>query len=338
MRFFSGIRYVFTLAGLLLPLSVFAAPRIAVDSPTHDFGSVRIKGDAPTVDHVFTLSNTGDEELVISGVNTSCGCTTARLTTDHLPPGQTVALNTSLSLKGRRGEMSKTITVSSNDPDTPKLNLTLKVNAEQDVDVSPAYVTFRVDPGVQKTTESLVLIRFNSPTPYKISGFNPKALEFCTVELEELRAGFEYQLRFKLNNADSLKEPRRTEMFVLNTDHPDMPVLQIPVSYYSLAQPVQKAMSVYPQYITLPAQLANGSPFKHTMLIRSNLNRPLSVLSITPPNDTVAISTQQVSAAYVRFEVTFSNVDSSLDGKSINIQAGHVGDEPEQFQVPIRLR
>lgn len=97
-----------------------AAPAIYVVLPVYDFGSV-FEGIAAA--HTFMIKNTGDEVLEISGISASCGCTTAELATTSIEPGESVALDVLVNTTGFGGTISKSITVYSNDPETPLLSL-----------------------------------------------------------------------------------------------------------------------------------------------------------------------------------------------------------------------
>ena len=97
-----------------------AAPAIYVVLPVYDFGSV-LEGIA--VEHTFMIKNTGDEPLDISGVNAQCGCTATEMATKSIAPGESVALDVLINTTTFGGTISKLITVYSNDPDSPLLNL-----------------------------------------------------------------------------------------------------------------------------------------------------------------------------------------------------------------------
>lgn len=105
---------------VIVSAAAFAAPTIYVVMPVYDFGSVT---EGIAVTRTFTLNNTGDEVLEISGVRASCGCTTTDLATDSIEPGESVDLDVLVDTAGFDGTISKTITVYSNDPETPVLSL-----------------------------------------------------------------------------------------------------------------------------------------------------------------------------------------------------------------------
>ncbi len=94
-------------------LAATAAPRLSVDLSAYSFPDT-VEGMA--VMHTFLLTNTGDEELLITEVQVSCGCTTTALASDRLQPGEAVGLTVMVNTEGFRGAISKTIFVASNDP------------------------------------------------------------------------------------------------------------------------------------------------------------------------------------------------------------------------------
>ena len=60
-------------------------PLFAMTVRSHDFGQIYESWD---VTHVFVIENNGDSDLVIGNLVTSCGCTTAELTSSVIPPGE----------------------------------------------------------------------------------------------------------------------------------------------------------------------------------------------------------------------------------------------------------
>jgi rhodanese-related sulfurtransferase len=100
-----------------------AAPAIQVDDPVF---TTNVQSDSQ-VSHTFRLSNAGDEVLSIQSVHTSCGCTTAALTTSELGPGDSVDLEVLINTEGFSGTVTRTVWVKSNDPTTPELTLTLEM-------------------------------------------------------------------------------------------------------------------------------------------------------------------------------------------------------------------
>lgn len=87
------------------------------ENNTVDYGNVN-KGSNGK--RIIKIQNVGDKPLIISNINTSCGCTVPQWTTEPIAPGKkgeiTVTYNTS-----NVGRFSRTITISSNDVKKPNL-------------------------------------------------------------------------------------------------------------------------------------------------------------------------------------------------------------------------
>ncbi len=118
---------------LAIATAAYGSPKIHVEDPTYDFGSV-LEGFAVT--HVFTVRNAGDEVLTIGRVAASCGCTTTQLATDRLAPGESVELEVLVDTAGFGGTISKSIYVYCNDPEyadassSDRPRFTLRVTGE----------------------------------------------------------------------------------------------------------------------------------------------------------------------------------------------------------------
>jgi len=95
-------------------------PQISLSEEEWDFG--KIKEDERPV-HIFTIKNTGGEELIISRVRASCGCTAIMLSSDHIPPGKSAELKTTFNPTGYEGLVKKDIYIESNDPQRPKTKI-----------------------------------------------------------------------------------------------------------------------------------------------------------------------------------------------------------------------
>ena len=67
------------------------------------------------------IKNSGDEPLKIRGVSSSCGCTTLRLKQRIVLPEKEVELRFVVDTRGKLGLIEKTITLHTNDADSPHI-------------------------------------------------------------------------------------------------------------------------------------------------------------------------------------------------------------------------
>lgn len=93
----------------------------------HNFGKVK---EGKVTEYTFKLANKGSSTLQIKDVRTSCGCTAALLSSKSIAPGEEGTLKVELDTKNRHGQMSRTITITSNDQKEPKKVLTIHADIE----------------------------------------------------------------------------------------------------------------------------------------------------------------------------------------------------------------
>ena len=77
----------------------------------YDFGDI-YQGDK--VEHIFKFENTGNEPLIITNVQTTCGCTAPNWPRDPVIPGQESVIKVVFNSAGKIGRQNKVITIISN--------------------------------------------------------------------------------------------------------------------------------------------------------------------------------------------------------------------------------
>ena len=203
------------LFGFLPPL--FATPRLIIVPETNDFGEA---SSGESVQAPFTLRNGGDEPLHIAYVRTSCGCTTTALDKRELAPGEETSLVATLSLKGRSGPQSKTLTIGSNDPDHPDMQALIHGTAICHLTISPSLIyLFSVTQG-QPVTRT-VDITSESNTPFQILSIEAShpdlAVQVFTTDSNAYRLEVTLPATWPAGRID--------ESLRIHTDHPKAPLL-----------------------------------------------------------------------------------------------------------------
>jgi hypothetical protein len=126
-------KYLFLILVLGFAVQVFGqevktteGPVITWDKKTHDFGDI-VQGDK--VEHTFYFTNTGNEPLIITNVQVSCGCTTPKgWPRDPIPVGGKGELSISFNSAGKMGKQSKPVTIVSNAVNTDGTQITFTTN------------------------------------------------------------------------------------------------------------------------------------------------------------------------------------------------------------------
>jgi len=77
----------------------------------HNFGSIKA---GEKVGCIFSFTNTGDADLILTAASASCGCTVPRYEKKPVAPGGKGAIEVIFDSSGRSGLQSKTVVVQSN--------------------------------------------------------------------------------------------------------------------------------------------------------------------------------------------------------------------------------
>jgi hypothetical protein len=126
-----------------IPVSRPDRPPVAADGPrllfletTGDLG-VLYQGEKGV--HDFVFRNAGRSTLTISEVRASCSsCTVAELARRRYAPEETGTIHVELGTSAYHGRVEKTITVASNDPRQPQINLVVAAQVKLEAKFSAA--------------------------------------------------------------------------------------------------------------------------------------------------------------------------------------------------------
>jgi hypothetical protein len=142
-------------------------PKVVVENPLFDFGTAT---EATMVNHTFKLKNEGKGRLLITGVKTSCGCTAAKPEKNNLGPGEETEIAVGFDTHFQKGHQVRTITVSTNDPNTPQAIMTIQGVVKQQVSATPADVAFgKVKQGTEVTKEVIISDLTNRKDPFIVT-------------------------------------------------------------------------------------------------------------------------------------------------------------------------
>ena len=209
------------------PAEAALAPKIVCDAPVFDFGD---KNNSEFVEHDYPIRNAGTLSLEIRSVHASCGCTAVKPSQDVVPPGGEASIRARLDLRGRNGIQQKTITVESNDPETPNLLLQLKGNAVQALRAEPSSLFFgRIGPdGVRSRTFDVI----SGKGPMQIASYRTDNPLLVLTPVEAAPGGDGSIHRFELAIDPSAPEGNIAGSAFVKTDMADLPEISIPVAAY----------------------------------------------------------------------------------------------------------
>ncbi|MFA7326790.1 MAG: DUF1573 domain-containing protein [Candidatus Kapaibacterium sp.] len=192
-------KFILSMLSVLMIASVaYAQPKLEIiGGNSYDWGKVGPK-DSPLKTKV-KIKNTGNEQLLITNVKPSCGCTTAPLDKDKLNPGETATIDVSFNVGSNAGVNSKTIRITSNDPANSTTIFRLSADVEKAVVVSPAYFAFN-QMEVGKEESSRVSIKNTGKKPLTISNItkSPADLKLNLSGTKTLKPGESFDLVAKV--------------------------------------------------------------------------------------------------------------------------------------------
>ena len=93
---------------ILLFLALLFAGQPQFDKTVHDFGTIGLKDGPQTC--TFTVTNVGDDDLMIYAVVSSCGCTNVDWTHTAIKPGEKGTITATYSNEDGPYPFDKTIT------------------------------------------------------------------------------------------------------------------------------------------------------------------------------------------------------------------------------------
>jgi len=108
-----------------------SAPEIKFEKKIHDYGTIAKSSDGICE---FVFKNVGNEPLIITSIQKSCGCTTPTWDQKPILPGQTSSIKVGYDTQ-RLGAFNKQITVISNAVNSTEV-LTIKGNVAENVQTS----------------------------------------------------------------------------------------------------------------------------------------------------------------------------------------------------------
>jgi len=115
---------------ILINAAVFAQGGAKIEfkdkDNTIDYGTVN-KDDDDGV-RVFEFTNTGDAPLIITNVQSTCGCTVPSKPTEPIAPGKTGQISVKYNM--HTGPIRKTITVESNAVNVEEGRVAIKIKGE----------------------------------------------------------------------------------------------------------------------------------------------------------------------------------------------------------------
>ena len=237
-------------AALSTSATEVAAPQIQCQEATFDFGS---HDASEMVEHTFLVKNTGTADLEIKKVQPACGCTTAELDKNIIPPGDSAKIAAKLSLAGRSGEVQKPINIDSNDPTNPTLQLLIKGIVSADFQISPSTMMMRKD-SPEASASASVIVKSLKNEPFEIL---TSQSESGKLKIRWDKLPDENAFQVTANLEDHHEPGQYGDKITLETNHPTRKQLELSDIIDEMRALTQKLI------FAVPRKSKNLTPVKH---------------------------------------------------------------------------
>lgn len=295
-------------------------PVISCPDSIFDFGN-RDASEMP--EHTFLIENKGSADLEIKKVQPACGCTTAELEKNIIPPGASTKVTAKLSLAGRAGEVFKPISIESNDPANPALQLIMKGIVGADFQISPSTMLLRKDSPEAPATAS-VIVKSLKNEPFEILSAKSESSKL-KVRCDKFPEENSYQVTANLE--DHFPSGQYADKITLETNHPTRKQLEISVLVI-----VPTPIVVAPTKIILDPN--SKAPVSRTIILKNPAKDVISIDKIETPDPSITSRTEIMGDFGVK--LTLGNIipSPSLNGQSIRI----VLTTGQEILIPFELR
>ncbi|HEX5718671.1 MAG TPA: DUF1573 domain-containing protein [Thermoanaerobaculia bacterium] len=262
-------------AATLLAQGATGKPKAVAVEPIKDVGFVA-KGEMAI--HEFVIRNDGDALLELREVRAACGCTVADFD-KTIAPGKTGKVRVTLDTGTFNGPIAKGVTVYTNDPEVPTIELTVRTDVGQFVKVKPGYARFIMVQGEKEgkivqtlwtpDKTPLEIVKVESPYPFlKLRFWEAKPEERLTENADQQQWKVEAVLASDAP-VGALTEPVR-----IHTTHPKQKLVQIPVSGF-----VRPVMAVTPPVVDI-GQVDGKVPVRFSLNVRNFATEPIKVTGV----------------------------------------------------------
>lgn len=263
----SLIRRTFVAALLILPFAVIAAdgPKANVLLPTFDFGTVNY---GQKVQHEFLVRNDGNQPLRITDAASRCPCLKA--TFDPLiGPGQIGKIRVEMDTAALSDYQREIVTLSVNDPKSPKVNVLLQGRIRGPVVITPSEIVLKLIRGEQKSQE--ITIENNRKKPLKLVSVS-STKPAVSAKLTTVQQGQKYRV---VASVDPSLAPGSVvgDLIIPSSDRAEPP-MKIPYSVLVLS-PIQ----VRPNVIYVGAKEGDDVTRKETVALRHLKGRKFEIKS-----------------------------------------------------------
>jgi hypothetical protein len=300
-------------------------PRMTFATNTYHFGKVSA---GALVKYTFIVTNTGDQTLVISKVAPGCHCTTAGDWTKarQIEPGRTGEIPLQFDSGAFRGDVTKTITVTSNDKLAPVQSIYLQGTIWRAIEVTPQFAYINVLPDEPSSLKTVVHISNKSDVPVTLSDPTSANGKF-KAELKTIKPGKEFELT--VTAVPPLAPGNTSGTISVKTSLTNMPIINI-----TTIAAVQPALAVSPTQIVLSPEIDRWTT--NIVSITANGSKPIVLSDAMVFDHRVRVELKEITPGHA-FQVVaaFPPEFRLAEGQRVELSVKSNNPEQPVIIVPI---
>jgi hypothetical protein len=165
-----------------------------------------------------TIKNIGDDTLRLQRVKASCGCTAALVKDDDLAPSDSTVLSITFDSGKMEGLVEKEVSITSNDPDQPKVIVRFRANVITILKADPHAFIFLKCAKESSYTKTITLTNPSSEHTIHILSIDPKSNSLrVTAATPVLKPGESTQLT---GTFQAIEQGFSRISIIVSIDHP----------------------------------------------------------------------------------------------------------------------
>ena len=293
----------------LAPIALLGAALLAVPASgqewaekmfsvtSHNFGTVA-KGSK--TEFRFIYRNLYEEDVHVSSVRTSCGCTQPAITKKLIETHETGEIVAAFNTRTFLGQHGATLTVTFDQPFYAEVQLRVAGNIRGDVTFEPASVNLgNVDLG--RGAEQVVRVTHMGSTPWEITDVRSANVNFEVLLSQPQHTGSQSAYDLTLRLKPDAPAGYIKDQLILVTDDPRASQIPMDVEGRVVAE-----VTVSPQLLALGNVLPGGTVTKN-IVVRAN--RPFCVTGIVCNDGCLSCPAKETPAKVHILPVTFQAGD-----------------------------
>lgn len=278
--------------------------------------------DTASSEIAFEFKNTGGEPLEIRLVKPSCGCTVPEMEKKLYAPGETGFLKVTFDPTGKKGAISRNITIYTNSSSKPVHTVFVHSYVKPVIITRPRILAFDVTrKGTSQTQDIKIYGRFpefkvTRATIQTPENFGIEIVDGGQVELEGETLWLQI---LRVTILESAKPDNHRTEITVRTNEPEKPILTLAVVGRVLGD-----IEVSPIRMTI-GRLTVGDTFEREITVKSHSGKPFEITSANANN--IALSA----------EYTFEPVDAELRNEWTVKVKGEVVNPAQRFNAELSL-